>query len=45
MECAIIKIRADSGLEDIVHPVLLLFIGNEMLDGSNNTSALNAFDG
>lgn len=44
MKCAIIDIRTDSGLENVVHSELFLFIGNEMLDGSNDPGALNALN-
>jgi hypothetical protein len=45
MECAIIDIRANSGLYEIVHSVHLLLIGDEMFDGRDDSDALNPFDG
>jgi hypothetical protein len=41
---SVIDVGANARLEDVVHSVLFLFIGDQMLDRGDDTNALDAFN-
>jgi hypothetical protein len=45
MESAIVQVRGNARLDQIIHAVHFLLVRNQMFDCSYDTSALDAFDG
>jgi hypothetical protein len=45
MHSSIVQVGRDTGLDQIVHSIHLLFVGDQVLDGCNDAGALDSFDG
>ena len=45
MHGSIVQIGGDARLDQIVHSIHLVFVGNQVLDGCNDAGALDSFDG